>query len=567
MPVLRTLGATIRLAIRAARGVAGGGIVVGRHLGRGVLAVRSRGGGGEPGMLRLLDLHAASCAGDTLVAIGLAGTVFFAVPAGEARGRVAMYLLVTMLPFALLAPVIGPVLDRFRHGRRYAMAVTMLGRAFLAYMISEHLTGFTLYPAAFGVLVLSRAYGVARSASVPRVLPTGLGLSEAGARASVYGTIAGAIAAPIGLAAAGFGPEWSLRISTVVFVFGMVTALRLPPRADSDPPEVAPRLFRRPGQRTVRLLAGRGLIAALLGSAALRAMYGFLMLFLAFAVRAQTMPTRIATLDLRQTTALGAVAGAMGIGSFVATSIGTVLRIRRPVRLQAIGLALVAASGTWAAVRHGFVWVLLLCFLTAIASGLAKLAVDATIQERIAEQVRSSAFAHSETLLMIAWVLGGALGLVPIGGWVGVAAAAGFSVLAAGATVVAAVRLRADRLAGAHDAGAAGSASAAAGTASGAAGDAAAGTKPTSAASPKPPGRGGLLSRMPSRGRPRSPALDQPDEDQPASERPASERPASQRPARDRPAGDRAKPAQVDIPIQSPGYHLYRPTSLDREQE
>ena len=59
-------------------------------------------------MMRLLDLHAISCAGDTLITIGLAGTIFFNVPLGEARSKVALYLLITMVPFALLAPVVGP---------------------------------------------------------------------------------------------------------------------------------------------------------------------------------------------------------------------------------------------------------------------------------------------------------------------------------------------------------------------------------------------------------------------------------------------------------------------------
>src|SRR5262249_61850951 len=122
-----------------------------------------------------------------------------AVPAADAGARVALCLLVTMVPFALLAPVVGPVLDRFRHGRRFALAATMLGRAILAWIIADNLSGLWLYPAAFGVLALSRAYGVARSAAVPRLLPRGMGLSQAGARASVWGTVAGAGAAPGGL--------------------------------------------------------------------------------------------------------------------------------------------------------------------------------------------------------------------------------------------------------------------------------------------------------------------------------------------------------------------------------
>jgi len=241
---------------------------------------RARGAANEAGMVRLFDLHALSCAGDTLIAIGLAGTIFFSAPLGEARSKVALYLLITMVPFALLAPVIGPLLDHFRHGRRYALAVTMLGRAFLAILISDHLHGFGLYPAVFGVLVLSRAYGVARSAAVPRLLPAGLGLSQVGARASVYGTFAGALVAPIGVAAFRFGPQWSLRVASVIFIVGMVIALRLPPRADSEPPEEVPRPFRamlRLRRGPDRPLSGRLVIAALVGSASLRWLYGFLL--------------------------------------------------------------------------------------------------------------------------------------------------------------------------------------------------------------------------------------------------------------------------------------------------
>src|ERR1043165_3589061 len=113
-----------------------------------------------------------------------------------------------MVPFALLSPLVGPLLDRFRHGRRYALATTMLGRGILAWVIADNIDSIALYPAAFGVLALSRAYGVARSAARPRLPPRGLGLSEAGARASVYGAVAGAIVAPVGLLAFSIGPQW-----------------------------------------------------------------------------------------------------------------------------------------------------------------------------------------------------------------------------------------------------------------------------------------------------------------------------------------------------------------------
>ena len=81
-------------------------------------------------MARLMEMHAFSTAGDAAVAVALAGTLFFQVPTGEARGQVAQFLALTMLPFAVVAPLIGPFLDRYRRGRRWAIGGTMAVRAF-----------------------------------------------------------------------------------------------------------------------------------------------------------------------------------------------------------------------------------------------------------------------------------------------------------------------------------------------------------------------------------------------------------------------------------------------------
>ncbi|GID13777.1 MFS transporter [Actinocatenispora rupis] len=448
MPALSPVATAARVVLRGGRAALDGTERLGRFAVGHVRTARDKGGAGDVGMIRLLDLHAASCAGDALVAIGLAGTIFFAGATSDARAKVALYLLVTMAPFALLAPVVGPVLDRFRHGRRYALAVTMLGRAFLAWVISDQMHTFALYPAAFGVLVLSRSYGVARSAAVPRLLPPGLGLVEAGARASLFGTVAGAVLGGVGLVAAWFGPQWPLRLATVVFVLGMIVALRLPPRADSEPPETPPRVFQVFRTHGVKVLSGKLLWAALAGSATLRAGYGFLTLFLAFRVRDGDFALRIGSYHVPQYAMLGLVVGGLGVGSFLATAVCTRLTIRRPLLIQSVGLAATALAGIGAALLYGVWTVAALCLVTAFASGVAKLSVDAVIQERMPEKLRASAFSHSETLLMLAFVLGGAIGLLPLPGRVGTA------ILAAG-VVAAAVRvgwwawqLRAQRLRG-----------------------------------------------------------------------------------------------------------------------
>jgi hypothetical protein len=350
------------------------------------------------------------------------------VPVGEARIRVALYLLITMAPFALLAPLVGPVLDRFRHGRRYALATTMLARAFLAFAISDRMDTWVLYPAAFTILVMSRAYGVARSAAVPRVLPPGLTLVAANARGSLFGTVGAAVVVPIGLVLAGIGPEWALRAAVVIFLAGMVIALRLPPRADSDPPESVPRIFQPRGQKTSRLF-DTPVWAAVTATGALRALYGFLALFFAFR-------TREDDLGLPATVSLGLIVAALGVGSFASTIVGTRVKLHHPLAVQSASLAVMALACLGAAIGYSLPAAVLLAFLTALASGTAKLGVDSVIQERLPDETRASAFAHSETLLQLAWVLGGAIGIIPLTGpWGLLLAAVGMAVAAARAGV------------------------------------------------------------------------------------------------------------------------------------
>ncbi len=451
MPLLPSLGRTVGTGVKAGRALVRGSVRGGAWATRRVGSARARGAANEQGMIRLFDLHALSCAGDVLIAIGLAGTIFFNVPLGEARSKVALYLLITMVPFALLAPVVGPLLDHFRHGRRYALAVTMLGRAFLAYVISEELFNWGLYPAAFGVLAFSRAYGVARSAAVPRLLPEGVGLSQVGARASVYGTFAGAVVAPVGLLAFKFGPQWPLRVAVIIFIVGMVVALRLPPRADSDPPEAVPRPWRtmlRLPRGDDRPLAGKLVVSTLVGAAGLRLLYGFMLLFLAFVIMADGLGTTILGNDIGRKGAVGLVGGALVVGTFLSTAVGTRLRIRRPLALQTAGLTVTAGVGVLATLFYSLAMVTIMALLVAVFSGIAKLAVDASIQERVPERLRASAFAHSETVLMIAWVVGGGIGIIPLPGRLGVALATLLAVLAAVRAGYVATRLHNERLSG-----------------------------------------------------------------------------------------------------------------------
>src|SRR5258706_2227935 len=199
------------------------------------------GGAGRTGLAHLIELSAAGSVGDGFVAVALAGTLFFSASVTEARGNVALALIITMAPFALLAPFIGPLLDRARHGRRYILIGTMLARGLLCWGMAgavQHNDTLTLLPAAFGVLVLQKAYGVTRASVTPRLLPTEITLVTANARCALASLIATSVGVPIAagidILAGGHqsGAAWVLRVGTLLYLGAIVPGLRLPSGVD-----------------------------------------------------------------------------------------------------------------------------------------------------------------------------------------------------------------------------------------------------------------------------------------------------------------------------------------------
>jgi MFS family permease len=240
---MRRTGGAARATGGAVRSGARVGATAGRRTGGLVHRVTGASGAGRTGLSTLIELTAAGGAGDAFVAVSLAGTIFFSTSVDQARGRVVLFLLVTMAPFAVLAPFIGPALDRMQQGRRYLLAGTLLARGLLCWGMSAAINSpVTLLPAAFGILVLQKAYGVARASITPRLLPAEISLVTANARSQLFtltaALLGGALAAGIQATA---GAAWVLRTGTLIYLAAMFLALRLPEQVDSpSAPEVVP---------------------------------------------------------------------------------------------------------------------------------------------------------------------------------------------------------------------------------------------------------------------------------------------------------------------------------------
>ncbi|HEY2095812.1 MAG TPA: MFS transporter [Pseudonocardia sp.] len=372
-------------------------------------------GAGRSGLTALTYATMLNYANDAAIAVALANTLFFSAATAESKTKVALYLLITVAPFALVAPVIGPLLDRLQKGRRVALAASFVGRGLLALVMAFHFNDWGLYPAALGVMVLSKSFTVLRAAVTPRVLPEAITLVTTNSRLTTFGLVAGAV---FGAGAAGFakltGSQGALVYTAVLCVLGAWLCLRIPRWVEDTEGEVPASMRGRPAGAK-RQPMGRRVVVSLWANCAIRVLTGFLTLFIAFVVKAQTVQE-----PSRQLVLLGIVGAAAGVGSFVGNGAGSRLDFARSDALVFGCVGVSVAGAVAVAVLPGIPVAAVCALLASTASALAKVCLDAVIQRDLPERSRASAFGRSETVLQLAWVFGGALGvLLPPVYWIG----------------------------------------------------------------------------------------------------------------------------------------------------
>lgn len=340
--------------------------------------------------------HAASAAGDTLVTLALAGTLFFSVPTAEARGNVALYLGLTVAPFAVIGPLLGALLDRYPTAYRVALVGSSAARAVLVVLMVWQQDTLWLFPLAFGLLVLSRSHGISRNALLPIALDQPVALVAANARLARIGILAGAAFGAAGVAVVRVGgASAGLGMAVMAFIGATVAGRRLP--APPPAPALARGAPRAMLRRLRRLHLPRPVRLAQLATAVVRLLNGFLVFLLAFAFR----DSDAALLDF------GALLGAAGVGYALATMAAPFLadRLREePTVVAALAVEAGAAfvAGQW----FGLAAAAALAAAAGYAWGTAKFAFDGLLQGSVEGHRRGAAFTRSETLYQLAWVVG-----------------------------------------------------------------------------------------------------------------------------------------------------------------
>ncbi len=411
---IRTVGSSIGSGAKAtARGIAGFASVTGRASRATVRQARKAAGaqGAErSGLNRLIELHAANAAGDSAFAIALAGTVFFAGATSGQRGPVLLFLGLTMVPFAIVAPLIGPFLDRFSHGRRWAIGATFAIRAFLCWVLAGTLNDGSpwFYVAALGVLVSSKAYGVAKASAVPRLLPREITLVKANGRVALAGVVGACVSGPLAGLAYWIGPEWACRYAFLVFTLGTIAAILLPAGVDASSGEESL------GRTRDGVRRGSGLppqvAYALRANCGPRLLSGFLTMFMTFVLA--TEPLEGWESKTKSTLLVGLVIGAAGLGNTLGIVVASLARKINPAAMVVIALLADIAALLFATVFYGLVPLVVLGLTVGLMQYLAKVSLDSTIQSGVPVRAHASAFAKGDTTLQMAWVFGGFLGVI-----------------------------------------------------------------------------------------------------------------------------------------------------------
>jgi hypothetical protein len=368
--------------------------------------------------------HLTSVAGDALLALSLADSVFFSVPVGQARLHVAGYLALTMLPLALAGPLLVPILDRAGPRRSVTFAAAA-GRCLLAALLAPRLNTLLLFPLALLMLMLSKVHAIVKNGLTMAYANREEGLMRANAR---LGRIAAAGAlgvAPIGLVVLKLaGGKSPIYLASIVYGISALLTARLPrPVAagvaggvvGSARPAELPR--RRRGQ-VPRLRSPA------MGAIGLRAAGGFLLFLLAFSLRSAEVPAYW----------FGVIAGASVAGGFLADLVAP--RLPTQTREEAVVAACVLAAGLGALLASQLFGLLLLaCYalIAGAASEFARLAFQSLMQRFAPEGKLGSVFVRYEVMFQVAWVAAAFVPtLLPISFRLGIVLLAGFYATLAG---------------------------------------------------------------------------------------------------------------------------------------
>lgn len=405
-----------------------------------------------PEFWRLLELRAVSQFGDGLFQAGLAGGLLFSTERAATPWAIAGSFAVLYLPYSLLGPFAGALLDRW--DRRLVLIAANTGRLALVLGVGALLAaGFSDLPILLGALIVNgftRFVSSGLSAALPHVVPR-----EQVVAMNSVATATGAVAAFLG-AVFMLGPRWFfgagdtgaaavMFIVTVPVALALWLSVRFPPRLLG--PDDSARAVHGSvayavatgwlhGGRTV--WGVRTVAATLAGLSAHRMVFGINTLLVLVIVRHSD------TADVAGFGTAVLFVGAGALGSFLATVL-TPMAVKRWGRYATPNGALAFAAVVQLCGAGLQLPVMVVCgFLLGMAGQVVKLCADTAMQVDVDDALRGHVFTVQDSLFWLSMVLAmsAAAAVIPAGGHSPGLVVAGSGIYLAGLAVHAVVGRR-----------------------------------------------------------------------------------------------------------------------------
>ncbi len=375
---------------------------------------------------RLSLVQCAMLGGGTVVTISLAGSLFFSISPTAADHKVLLYLLFTIAPFAIVSPLLGPLIDRSRGARRFMVVASAVGQVVLCPLMATHIHSLLLFPLAFLVLVCQKLYLVTKGALVPEMAALTApdehgeqaGYAPINARLTLLGTLAGFVASiPAVILYKLGGSPAVLVFATIVFVGAAVAGARLPVLTGTTGERLwtdeatRVREYGQAGeprareQDLLRLqpIANPEVMLGLTAMCIVRGLTGFMTFMLAFGLR------RMKGVGLWW---YGLVLAGSGVGAIVGLML--VGRLRKRMTEQQLLLSslwLIAAAAAGCAVWGTLLAQVVLAFMVGLCGAVAQPSFDSMTQRFIPLSAQGRAFARFGMRQQLVWVVGS---LIPV---------------------------------------------------------------------------------------------------------------------------------------------------------
>lgn len=384
------------------------------------------------GFRRLFAVRLVSQSSDGMFQVGLATLFFFSPENASTATGVAAAFAVLLLPFTIVGPWAGVLLDRWRrrqvllYGNLVRVALTLV----IAVVLATDGVGPVVYVLALVTLSVNRFLLAALSASLPKVVDGPL-LLTANSLTPTLGAAASGVGMAVGFVLGLVVPAGRVRdaLALVVAAALMACASALATRLRPDqlgPDERADAAHLRAQLASLarglvggaRYLVARRTPANALAVMALhRFCYGAV--FIASILISRNLLSDPADVDAGLTT-FGTVLAASAVGFALAVVVTPVLSPRvGPQVWIVVCLLLAAVSQVLLVVTVDRVAVLVAAGALGLAAQSAKIAVDTIVQRDTADAYRGRAFSLYDVLYNAAFVGAAALAAValPDDGW------------------------------------------------------------------------------------------------------------------------------------------------------